>query len=528
MALAATARGARADAPPDRLAHAAWLKGVGPAFALAVVLVAAFALRVPSLRNPPTDFHVTRQYNGVLLAHSYYVDLSASATHQERVIAALDRPPVIEPPVLESATVLVDLALGHETLVFPRLVSVLAWVLAGLLLWRIARRFLTPLGSVVAVGLFELLPFAVLATRSFQPDPLAVAAMLVALLMSLRWAEGPTTARLAAAAASGAAAILLKADFAPFIVAGQLAASAMAADRRRLRSLLRPGIVAWLAVAMVPAALWSAFVSFSKESISQRIGTYFIGHYLVTATFWTHLGALLSGVFGLPVLLVGAAGLAVSRGHLRSLLMWSLAAYGVFAVAFDFKVAGHSYYQLPLVPFVALASGCAVEQTWRWVSEHGFTSVLRAGLAASTIAMAVIAVALQDRIPSSALGRQEVAAAEVVGRTLCHPTHAVFVDSAYGMPVEYHGDMAGAAWPSPADLAFDALHHQGQPGATERLASLRSTGSRYVVVTDEGMLSAEPALQAALQPYPTVMQGPGYRVLDLDPSLPSHCAGGPG
>src|SRR5579864_8871322 len=106
--MAATATGAAARLAPSRVegrvVAARWLKRVLPGLAVALVILWAVSLRVGTLNDPPTDFHVSRQYTGVLLAHSFYVDLSPRSSHQERVIAALDRPPLIEPPVLESAT----------------------------------------------------------------------------------------------------------------------------------------------------------------------------------------------------------------------------------------------------------------------------------------------------------------------------------------------------------------------------------------------------------------------------------------
>src|SRR5581483_1078921 len=300
------------------------------------------------------------------------------------------------------------------------------------------------------------------------------------------------------------------------------------AGRRSARAMLRPAQAVWLAAAVVPAAVWSMFVSFSKLSVAQRISTYFIAHYLVTTAYWRHLGALLSGVFGPFVLVGAAAGLLLSRGRMRALLLWSAAAFGVFAIAFDFKVATHSYYQLPFIPFVALAAACAVERVSRWVGGRGFSPVGQRCLAVAALGLAAVIVVTQDRLPSPARGREEVAAARTVGAALCHPERAVFVDAAYGMPLEYHGDMAGTAWPSPGDIAFAALHGEKEPPATAELARLRTAGSRYVIVTDEVMLQAEPDLAAALGPYPQTLSGPGYRVFDLDPAAPAHCAGGPG
>jgi len=505
--------------------------GSRPPLAVLAILLVAAAVRMGHLGSPPTDFHVTRQYNDVLLAHSFYTDVSGAGSARDKEIARLDRPPILEPPILESATVGVDLLLGHETLVFPRLVSIWAWVLSGLTLFAIGRRLLGRVGATVAVGAFELLPFMVVATRGFQPDPLAVAAMLVAVLAALRWSERPTGRRFVALGAIAAGAILVKADFAPFVIAGECAAVWIATSgpvRARLRALFGWKQLVWLGVALLPSMIWTEFFFQSSLPLSVRINQYFIPDYLLHHAYWSNMWGELTAVFGVTVLVIAVAGFVLAKGPLRAVLVGAVAAYIVFMVAFDYRVATHSYYQLPAVPFVALAVGHTVDVIVGVVRRWGFAPLVPRMLAAATVAVVAVAVWREDRLPSVAGGEAEVAAARTIGAALCRPMHAIWVDVAYGEVLDYHGDMAGMDWPLAADDALTRLQGQSVSSARERLAQDRSAGARYVVSTTPLTGGMPPDLAQQLQRFPVVLEGKAFEVWDLDPGAPSPCQGGRG
>ncbi len=497
---------------------------------LGVIIVVAAALRLAHVGAPPTDFHATRQYNDVLLAHSFFVDLRHDVPQRERDIARINRPEVLEPPLLEGAAALFDQAIGHESLLFPRLVSIAAWLLAGLLLWGIATRLATVRAALAAVGILELLPFAVVASRSFQPDPLAVTSMLLAVLCSLRWAERESASRLVVAGAAAGVAITIKADFAPFVFAGHAATvwtSRAGGAIDRLRSLLRPRQALFAVAAVLPAIAWTIFGFRASLSVTDKAGEYFIPRFLAMSGFWSGMADQLRGVFGLPVILAAAGGVVLARNRARAMLWSFVVAYVGFAVAFDYRVATHSYYQLPAIPFVALAAGITVDRVATWVDGLGLRPVIVTALGASGMLLVVAAVLTQDRPPPTSGGRAEIAKAHILGSALCHPLHSVFVSPAYGLPLAYHGGIGGTYWPSPADLSYQALKGRAQPSAVDRLAAFRTGGSRYVIATELGLLGAQPDLAAALAPYPMVIKSPGFGVWDLRPGAPPSCAGGP-
>ena len=74
-------------------------------------------------------------------------------------------------------------------------------------------------GGIIAVLFYLFLPYAVIASRAFMPDPLMVMAILAGLWAANRWIKQPTLVRALTAGLLCVAAIYIKVT-AVFIVAG--------------------------------------------------------------------------------------------------------------------------------------------------------------------------------------------------------------------------------------------------------------------------------------------------------------------
>src|SRR5690606_29081690 len=148
----------------------------------------------------PLDFHPTRQLRSALVARGIYYQMLPNADPATRDLAIFFWKAVgqYEPPLLERIVALTYLALGKETLWVSRIYTSLFWVIGGLALFDLARRMAasgplkdTP-GWAAAVGLLStgyylFLPFAVQASRSFQPDPGMVMWIILSTYALYRW-----------------------------------------------------------------------------------------------------------------------------------------------------------------------------------------------------------------------------------------------------------------------------------------------------------------------------------------------------
>ena len=147
---------------------------------MAVLLLLGLGLRLLDLTDPPLDFHPTRQYRGALIARSIYYDMLPDADPERRELASEMRSdfPEFEPPLLETVVALGYILLGSEQLWLARLIVSLFWVLGGWGLYLLVKRTVSAESALVSLAYYLFLPFAVYASRSFQPDPLMTVAII--------------------------------------------------------------------------------------------------------------------------------------------------------------------------------------------------------------------------------------------------------------------------------------------------------------------------------------------------------------
>ena len=156
---------------------------------LILLLALGGLLRLLDLTDPPLDFHPTRQLRNSIIARGIYYDLLPEADPSTRALAdSIARVPArYEPPVTETLVAVTYLAAGGENIAIPRIYGTIFWLLAGLCLYDLARRITdSPIAGLLSLAYFLILPFAVQASRSFQPDPLMPASAFIGIYFLYR------------------------------------------------------------------------------------------------------------------------------------------------------------------------------------------------------------------------------------------------------------------------------------------------------------------------------------------------------
>ena len=104
----------------------------------------------------------------------------------------------LEPPIIETLSALAYRVLGGEVLWVARLYSIVFWIFGGVLVFLLVlkvmrgeREGFSP-GATAALAVFLFFPLGIFASRSFQPDPLMVLAILATLYALLHWDEAET------------------------------------------------------------------------------------------------------------------------------------------------------------------------------------------------------------------------------------------------------------------------------------------------------------------------------------------------
>jgi hypothetical protein len=468
---------------------------------LGLMMGAAILVRAHGLDEPVLKFHPTRQYRSAMIARSCYYDATPSTPAWARRVARAGRQmqPAGEPPVMEWLACASYQAVGRENLLIPRALAVLFWVVGAWPLFRVARRIASVEGALVGAAVYLFLPYGIVASRSFQPDPLMTTCALAAALALIRYDEQPTWFRLTTAASTIAVAALVK-PMSVFVTV-PVAAGTWIGRRGWRAALGHRQLYVLLALGLAPAAAYygygAVFGTLAKDQMRMR----FVPALLPTSFFWHGWLAQIRKVFGLPVFALGLAAIPLARRHLaRSLIAALWIGYAAFAVAFTYHMPTHDYYHLPFIAAAALAIATLVDRAGALLPTHlpmrlPYWSAVAIGI---MVAVTGTAAARSDlTVPSAAA---IVARDQEIGELVAHDTKVLFLDPEYGYSLMFHGQLSGDAWPNADDLAAEALDGQAPLDAEARFerdyAGFRPT---YFVVTDLKSLDAEPDLVRFLE-----------------------------
>ena len=469
---------------------------------LVALFAGALALRLYHVDEPPLNFHATRQYRSLLIARAHYYDSLGSVSGSRAEIARInrERQGTLEPPILEKLVAVGYRLAGGERFWVPRVLSSIFWLVGGAFLYLIARRLVPSReAALLALAFYLFLPFAVVASRSFQPDGLMICLVLFA-VWALLWSRAePARLPVSVAMAACAAAILVK-PVALFVLAGAVAGMEFSNGRRA--GLLRGSSTRILAVSPLPSVVFYGWGMLTSHTLQQQARASFVPGLVVDRFFWKGWLGNLDDVIGLTTLFIAFVGVVVADRLCRHVLTGLWLGYGVFCVVFSYHIATHDYYHLQVVPIAALSIAPLVAVVAeRLIADRRTVQVsLRvAALGMLCLALGVSAIAARGRLlVRSGLEDRPRIAAEI-GRHVRHSTNTVYLSSDYGLPLEFHGELAGRPWPLVSDLEWERLAGMTPPDAEHRFRTdYAGDGPEYFIVADLPEFDRQPDLKRFL------------------------------
>ncbi len=481
---------------------------------LALIFLAGFGIRIYDLTDPPLDFHPTRQLRSAILARSFYYQMDAGADPALRELAVRmgNSLEVYEPPILEGLAALTYMALGQETLPAARVLNAFFWVLGGLALYCLARRFIGFYSMAAALAFYFFLPFSIIASRSFQPDPWMVMWILIATLLFVRWLEKPIWTRLIMAGLAAGLAVLVKL-MAVFPLAGIFALSLLS-DRGFKKSLRSPHVWALLALSAGPSLVYYIMNNSTRSAGFFSFWTASLSHLVLESNFYADWLAMLGGLFNLTNILLAALAAVMAARGLKPILIGFWVGYFVYGLFLPYQMTTHEYYHLELVPLVALGLGVIADAVFtRMSAQHWFWRAA----AASVIAVASFYSLYVGRsIMFAASYANEPVAWKRVGEAIPEGASITALTSEYGNRLMYYGWRGiSAYWPNSSDLKLFSMAGNED---MDIVSYFRETtdGRDFFLVTLFSEYEAQPELKTLLtQNYPIYSEGDGYILFDL-------------
>lgn len=502
-------------------------KSLAVLLALTTLFIIALLIRIHGVTGIPLDFHPTKQYRSALTARAFYYRSVESIPDWKRDVAEanLQRLGVLVPPISDYTAALAYRLVGKEELWIPRLVSSLAWLIGGAFLYAIGRNLVSPLAAVASTAFYLLLPFGVQASQSFQPDPLMIMAMMIALYGLIRYYQRPTWLLLIVASSASAAAILVK-PVCLFIIFSAFVALQFQAHRRAISTWRWQSLV-FVVSSLLPGAIFYGYGIVFTDTLNMQAEVSFLPSFVLEFRFWDGWLKRIRLVMGYTYYLAGLFSLVFWPADWRRRFILSLwAGYFAMSLSIAYPSSSHDYYHLPLIPIVALSVAPVVSLVttdllkriagFRWLVITAFLLGMMVFLAAGT------SVQAHRKLPDFT---HNIASARAIGELVEHSTQTIVLDGEdYGRSAMYYGEFSGVFWPPWYDIRDEALWGEPRLTVEERFRRyFLDHQPEYFVVTDLGELAHQEDLNVfLLEGYRTLKGTADFVIFDLRDPLVSY------
>jgi uncharacterized membrane protein len=485
--------------------------------ALLFLFITALAIRLYDLTDPPLDFHPTRQLLSAIKARAFYyeskpagitADLLFDAKRQAKLKAQ------VEPEIFEKLVAFTYRFTGEQLWV-ARIYSSLFWLAGGVFLFLLVRRLVSFDAAIFSTAYFLFFPYAILASRSFQPDPLMVMWIIGFWWAFARWMDVPAEkhgqkwAMALLAGILGGLAILIKFTAAFFVIG---AALGLALSRFSWRDLFRNGQI-WVMAALgaLPGIVYLVNGLFIQGGLGGQFSGRFVPALLLNLfnyLQWMTKMDMATGGFFIMLALLGF--FLTDDKRFRSLLFGLWGAYILYSLYFNYHAATHDYYQLPFIPIVAVS--LAPLGDWFFARLAGATvQGWQRGVAYLILIAGITMVTWNVRNQMKAMDfRRDAAMWVQIGKTIQDKTVVGLVED-YGSRLEYWGWRTIPTWPYTGDTKY--AFGDGVP--TEKLFQEFASKKDLFLVTDYAELNNQPALKDILSHYPIVVNGDGFVIYNL-------------
>lgn len=477
--------------------------------ALFVIFAFGIAIRLFDLTDLPLEFHSTRQMLSALKARGMYYETRTDIPSWERSFAIQQWKlrASVEPEFFERV-VAYTYQLTGEQLWVARAYASAFWVVGGVFLFLLARR-LTPMdGALAATAVYLLLPYAVIASRSFQPDPLMTMLIVIFLWAAFEWSLGQRSSWAFAITAGifGGLAIFIKFPAAFFVVGGGLGA---VLSRGSIKEAVKnPQVYVMALLGILPGAGYLIYGIVVAGYLGQQFSGRFIPALYLSPSYyigWVNMLNLVAGGF---VLMLALLGLFFFDDRKRRFLLGLWTGYAAFGFYFNYHISTHDYYSLPLIPIMALSIAPLAAFLFDRLAHVASTNLLRMTVCCILLFGLFTSVwGIRNQLNSVDYRPEAMMWMEISEKVDGYNLAGLTQD--YGSRLAYWGWKNITSWPTYGDLLYRDGLRGGQRDYNELFAEITAKKDLFIV-TDFNDLARQPLLMEKLQEYPVFSEGEGY------------------
>jgi hypothetical protein len=492
-----------------------------PNLVMAIVIVAligvGLGIRLLDLTDPPLDFHTWRQLRSAIIARGKYYSLETNAEPnlRQKAIQLGESQGQLEPQILETIAAITYWIVGSEELWIPRIFSILFWMIGGIFLFLLAQKCTSTKGALISLAYYLVVPFGVTGSRAILPEPLMVMWIMISAWCLYQWSEKKTWLWSILSGITAGLAVFTKV-FAVFPIG--CAAVAIVIQAWGLKRAIRD-LKVWttaLIMVIIPA-LYYIFPSTNLGTSYLNEWVFPFSHLLLQPGFYVRWLTVLHDLVNLFPLFASLLGVTLLKGQGRTLAFGLWLGYWLTGMTVPSLIRSHTYYNLPLIPILALPLAPfgeflltkITQQSLRW--RLFFTVTVLASIAYPLIVSRNNLVARNYR--EEVIGWTKIADILPEGR-LIGMTHD------YGNRLAYYAWRGVATWPSIYDFKMQELARgSADPNDPDWAPILvrKIEPYDYFVVTVMNELEAQPVVKSTLfSTYEIYLQEDGILIFDLN------------
>lgn len=483
---------------------------------VALLLLVGLGLRLYDLTDPPIDFHPTRQLRGAIIARGMYYEMlpDADPEMREQAIAFRFSTGQYEPSILEKIVAYTYLFAGEEFWWIARIYNTVFWLIGAVALFALARRAGSFWSAFIVLAYYLVLPFAVQASRSFQPDPGMVMWVILTVYMLYRWSEKPSWKWAILAGVLGGIAILTKV-VAAYLVGGAAVAIVLytLGIKRFWRNLQ---VWAMLGLMILPSVIYY-FNRGGRASEYFSSWTVSLSHLLLDPALYVRWLNLVQDLMGLAALLLALAGVLIAKPRYRALLLGLWVGYVIYGLFLPYQMYTHNYYHLQLIPIIALSLVPVVELLVAKIGQQSrIWQIALVGIfMVGFVFVSWLSIAEFNRQDY----RHEPAYWEEIASYIPSDGKIIALTQDYGYRLMYFGWRKVSLWPTRGERQLSKM--RGNQKEFEDYFNKKTEGKSYFVITSFKQFNDQPDLQDMLEDrYPLVAEGGGYLIYGLENPQP--------
>jgi hypothetical protein len=480
---------------------------------LVVILACGLTTRLYDLTDPPLDYAPSRQLRSAIIARSIYYENTDNISESERDVARRQAvsQEMLEPRIIENITAFLYQVTGTENVWYARLFSSMFWTIGGLFLFLLIRDQISFDAGVIALIYYLYVPFGLLASRTFQPDPLMTCLVIGSWWAYLRWINLRDWQSAWIAGLIAGLAILVKLPAVFFLFFGM---AYLAITEFQIRKLIKDKQV-WLIgiVAVIPAVFYQFYGFFISGRLSGQLsGRLFNPDLWGSPDFYLNWLGTSSKVTGhLVILLISLVAVAaVQNKTFRNFLIATWIGYLVYGFAFSYYVTTHAYYLLPVIPLTAVTIGVGgnwvLSRMARWLSYPlalgGVAVLLTIGAAGGYFIFH-----REDY-------RHEPAYYHQVANYVSSEGSIIALSQDYGYRLAYYGGIVVQPWTKLENLAPENIDLDSA-SYDEVFAEVMKNFDYFVITRMKDYRKQTDLKNELTENYPVLVEGGGYIIFSL-------------